>query len=604
MTDIKDCGVCVMQSAETVLDVLRERGRRGLPCDELYRQLFNPHLYLLAYGRIYSNKGAMTPGASGETADGMSLAKIGRITDAMRHERYRFSPVRRVYIPKKTGKLRPLGVPTWSDKLVGEVMRLLLEAYYEPTFSDRSYGFRPGQGCHTALRKVAETWTGTTWFIEGDISDCFGSLDHEIMIQILAEKIHDNRFLRLLRNMLEAGYLEDWEWNATYSGAPQGGVISPVLSNIYLHRLDTFVETVLIPQYTQGVHRASNVEYRRIASAIERARKRGDRTRVQELRKQQRNMPSQDPRDPGYRRLRYARYADDHLLGFTGPKAEAEEIKKRLAQFLRDDLKLELSQKKTLITHARTGAARFLGYEITVQHSNRKTTRGRRAVNGVVRLRVPTSVIKAKCALYRQRGQPATRTPLVNHGDFNIVATFGAEYRGFVQYYLLAGDVYRLNRLHGVMRTSVLKTLACKYDSTGQKMAAKYKAKIETPHGLRTCLQVVVERSGRKPLVARFGGIPLKRQPKAVITDRIPERVIYPRKELPLRLLAGQCEICEQPGQVAVHQVRKLADLGQPGPAQPAWARLMAKRRRKTLVVCAACHHAIHAEHPTASLTA
>ena len=336
-----------MQSAETVLDVLRERGRRGLPCDELYRQLFNPHLYLMAYGRIYSNKGAMTPGASGETADGMSLAKIGRITDAMRHERYRFSPVRRVYIPKKTGKLRPLGVPTWSDKLVGEVMRLLLEAYYEPTFSDRSYGFRPGQGCHTALRKVAETWTGTTWFIEGDISDCFGSLDHEIMIQILAEKIHDNRFLRLLRNMLEAGYLEDWEWNATYSGAPQGGVISPVLSNIYLHRLDTFVETVLIPQYTQGVHRASNVEYRRIASAIERARKRGDRTRVQELRKQQRNMPSQDPRDPGYRRLRYARYADDHLLGFTGPKAEAEEIKKRLAQFLRDDLKLELSQKKT-----------------------------------------------------------------------------------------------------------------------------------------------------------------------------------------------------------------------------------------------------------------
>jgi group II intron reverse transcriptase/maturase len=593
-----------MQSAEAVLDVLRERGRRGLPCNELYRQLFNPHLYLMAYGRIYSNKGAMTPGVTGETVDGMSLDKIDRIIDAMRHERYRFSPVRRIYIPKRNGKLRPLGLPTWSDKLVGEVVRLLLEAYYEPTFSDHSYGFRPGRGCHTALRKVAETWTGTTWFIEGDVSDCFGSLDHQIMLDILAENIHDNRFLRLLQNMLQAGYLEDWEFNATLSGAPQGGVASPILSNIYLHRLDTFVETVLIPQYNRRVHRASNFEYKRTASAIERARKRGDRTQVRELRKRLRNLPSQDPQDPRYRRLRYARYADDHLIGFVGPKAEAEQIKQRLTQFLRDDLKLELSQEKTLITHARTGAAKFLGYEITVQHSNRKITRGRRAVNGVVRLRVPTAVIKAKCALYLQRGKPATRSPLVNRGEFDIVATFGVEYRGLVQYYLLAGDVHRLNRLHGVMRTSMLKTLACKYDSTTRKMAAKYKAKIETPHGLRTCHQVVIERSGRKPLVARFGGIPLKRQPKAVITDRIPERVIYPRKELPLRLLRGRCEICEQPDDIVMHHVRKLADLGQPGASQPAWAKLMAKRRRKTLAVCATCHHAIHAETSTASLTA
>jgi retron-type reverse transcriptase len=204
-----------MQNAETVLGVLRERGRKGLPLDELYRQLFNPQLYLLAYGRIYSNDGAMTPGVTGETVEGMSLGRIDRIIDAVRHERYRFSPARRVYIPKRNGKLRPLGLPTWSDKLLGEVVRLLLEAYYEPTFSDRSHGYRPGRGCHTALREVADTWTGTAWFIEGDVADCFGSLDHDIMVQILAEKIHDNRFLRLMRNMLKAGYLEDWKWNAT-----------------------------------------------------------------------------------------------------------------------------------------------------------------------------------------------------------------------------------------------------------------------------------------------------------------------------------------------------------------------------------------------------
>jgi len=593
-----------MQNAETVLGVLRERGRRGLPCNELYRQLFNPQLYLLAYGRIYSNKGAMTPGVNGETVDGMSLGKIEAIIDSMRHERYRFSPVRRIYIPKKHGKLRPLGIPSWSDKLVGEVIRLLLEAYYEPRFSDRSYGFRPGRGCHTALRDVADTWTGTTWFIEADIADCFGSLDQQVMIDTVAVDIRDNRFLRLLRNMLQAGYLEDWIWGSTLSGVPQGGVASPILSNIYLHRLDTFVETVLIPRYTRGALRASNWEYKRVASALARARQRGDRVQARELQKRQRCLPSQDPQDPRYRRLRYARYADDHLIGFVGPKAEAEEIKQRLAQFLRDDLKLELSQEKTLVTHARTGAAKFLGYEITVQHSDHRLTRGRRAVNGVIRLRVPAEVIKAKCASYLERGKPATRTSHVNRGEFDIVATFGAEYRGIIQYYLLAGDVYRLNRLEGVMKTSMLKTLACKYDSTVRKMAAKYKAKIETPHGLRTCFQVDVGREGRKPLVARFGGIPLKRQKKAVLNDRLPERISYPRKELPLRLLAGKCEVCEQTGSVTVHHVRKLTDLGQPGTAQPAWAQLMAKRRRKTLVVCAACHDVIHTETLAASLTA
>src|SRR6266566_3332381 len=287
-----------MQSAETVLGVLRERGRKGLPLGELYRQLFNPQLYLLAYGRIYSNDGAMTPGATQETVDGMSLGKISRIIDAVRHERYRFSPARRVWIPKKNGKLRPLGMPNWPDKLLGEVVRLLLEAYYEPQFSGRSHGFRPGLGCHTALGEVARTWTGTTWFIEGDVADCFGSLDHEIMIRILAEKIRDNRFLRLIRSMLQAGYLEDWKWNATLSGVPQGGVVSPILSNIYLDRLDKFVETVLVPEHTRGERRARNPAYCEVDNAIARARRRGERTTVRKLRKQLRSLPSGDTRDP------------------------------------------------------------------------------------------------------------------------------------------------------------------------------------------------------------------------------------------------------------------------------------------------------------------
>jgi group II intron reverse transcriptase/maturase len=590
-----------MQNAETVLGILRERGSNGLPCDELYRQLFNPQLYLLAYGRIYANHGAMTPGATQETADGMSMEKIGAIIDAVRQERYRFSPARRIYIPKRNGKLRPLGLPTWSDKLVGEVVRLLLEAYYEPTFSDRSHGFRPGRGCHTALRDVALTWTGTTWFIEGDISDCFGSLDHSVMIGILAEKIHDNRFLRLVRNMLTAGYLEDWQWNATFSGAPQGGVVSPVLSSIYLHKLDAYVETVLIPQHTQGTLHRANPEHSRIRQALWRARRDGDRTKVRDLQRQMRSIPSQDPNDPGYRRLRYTRYADDHLLGFTGPKAEAEQIKDQMATFLRDELKLELNPDKTLVTHARTRAARYLGYEIITQSSNTKITRGRRSINGTVALRVPLDVIKAKCAPYLRNGKPEARTAMCNLDDYDIVKTYAAEYRGIVQYYLLATDVWRFARLRWTAETSMLKTLAAKHQSTVSKIATKHKAAIETPHGPRTCFEARVDRNSKQPLVARFGGIPLARTKDATLVDRVPPPVTYPFKELTVRLRKGRCELCQEPGKVQVHQIRRLAQLEPPGPDQPAWATLMARKRRKTLVVCHPCHHAIHDRQPAAS---
>ncbi len=585
-----------MQKAEVVLSVLRERGRMGLPLTQLYRQMFNKDLYLLAYGNIYSNQGAMTPGTGGETADGMSEEKIDEITELMRHERYRFTPARRTYIPKKNGKLRPLGMPGWSDKLVGEVVRLLLEAYYEPGFSDRSHGFRKRHGCHTALREINNTWTGTTWFIEGDIRDCFGSLDQEILLGILAEEIHDQRFLRLVRNMLRAGYLEDWEYHETLSGCPQGGVVSPVLSNIYLHKLDEFAERELIPQYTRGARRETNPEYKRVKDRMGYARIHGKRAAARDLGKQLRTLPSSDPMDPGYRRLRYVRYADDHILGFTGPKAEAEEIKAELARFLRETLGLELSREKTLITHARTQPARFLGYDIIVQHSSTKLTAGHRTVNGKVALRVPPDVIKAQSARYRQHGKPWHRPRLQNLTDYEIVRTYGAEYAGVVNYYLLAQNVSRLTVFQWNAQTSMLKTLASKHNSSVVKMAARHRAKIETSDGLRTCYEARQQRQGKRDLVARFGGIPLKQDRRAVIRDPAPAPAPYPRKELIRRLRRRECELCETGTTVAVHQVTSLKALGKPGPGQPAWAVLMARMRRKTLIVCAACHALIHAE--------
>jgi group II intron reverse transcriptase/maturase len=594
-----------MQNAETVLGVLRERGRRGLPLERLYRQLFNPQLYVMAYRKLYSNAGAMTAGVTGETVDGMSLTKIDSIIDAVRSERWRWSPVRRTYVPKRGGKRRPLGLPTWSDKLLAEVVRVLLNAYYDVQFSEHSHGFRPGRGCHTALQEVVDVWNGTAWFIEGDIARCFESLDHSIMLETLGEKIHDNRFLRLVGGMLSAGYLEDWKWGATLSGVPQGGIASPILSNIYLDRLDGYVESQLLPLFNRGRRRVENPAYARDSAAIRSARRRGDRAAVRALRLHRRSLPSRDPRDPGYRRLRYIRYADDVLLGFSGPKAEATQIKQLLRRFLHEELKLELSEQKTLITHARTGKARFLGYDIVTQHADDKLTNGKRSINGEIGLRVPEDAITRRCSPYMRHGKPWHRPQMLSDQDYSIISQYQAEYRGVVQYYLLAADVCHLNRLHWVIETSLLKTLAGKHGSSVAKMARKYKATIDTPHGPRVCFQTTVERGdGKEPLVARFGGIPLRRQRTAALVDRSPNLFTTSGNELIGRLTAGCCELCGSTQRLEVHHIRKLADLDKPGRNEkPAWVHIMAKRRRKTLIVCTACHDAIHAGRPAHAST-
>lgn len=593
-----------MQDAATVLSIIRKRGEEGLPLNNLYRQLYNPQFYFRAYARLYSNDGAMTPDTTGETVDGMSREKIKTMIDLIRQERWRWTPVKRVYIPKRNGKLRPLGLPSWSSKVMQEVVRQILDAYYEPTFSDHSHGFRPGRGCHTALSEITHGWKGVHWIIEGDISDCFGSLSHEVLINILSERIKDNRFLRLIKQMLQAGYLEEWRWHETLSGAPQGGVCSPILSNIYLDKFDQFVETVLLPKYNQEERRNRNPAYERIGNDIARAKRKGDRKEVKALKKQRRTLPSQHPQDAHYRRLRYVRYADDFVLGFSGPKAEAEQIKHEIREFFRETLKLELSEEKTLITHIRTHAAKFLGYEIVSQHADDKLDRrGQRQVNETIGLRVPKKVIEDKCAIYMQRGKPAQRGPLIHDSDYSILCKYQSEYRGIVQYYLLAHNVSWFNKLHWIAETSLLKTLAGKHRSTVTKMAKKHKTIIETEHGPRKCLQVVVQRGeSKKPLVARFGGIPLIRKQEAVLVDRLPQFVMTNQSELLKRVLADKCELCGSKVKVEVHHIRKLADLEKPGRREkPAWVKLMAAKRRKTLVVCRRCHEAIHTGTSTAS---
>ncbi len=586
-----------MREAETILNIIRERGRRGLPLERVYRLLFNPKLYLKAYGKIYRNDGAMTPGSTGEIVDGMSLAKIEAIIAALRHERYRWKPARRVYIEKpRSKKKRPLGLPTWSDKLLQETIRLILEAYYEPRFSGRSHGFRPGRGCHTALTEVQRTWKGTAWFIEGDISDCFGSLDHEVLLSILSEKIHDGRFLRLIENLLKAGYLEEWRCHRALSGSPQGGIVSPILSNIYLDRLDEFVEETLLTHHNRGTKRRHNPEYASVQGRARGLAKAGKKEEAEDLRKRMKALPSNDPHDPGYRRLRYVRYADDFLLGFSGPRKEAEGIKRRLKEFLRDRLKLELSDEKTLVTHARSEAARFLGYEVTVIRGGRRDRRGRRSVNGVVGLKVPADVVRAKCAAYMRNGKPVHLTERTSDSAYSIVARYQQEYRGIAEYYRLAYDLStRLDRLRWIMETSLTKTLAHKFKISVSEVYDRYQTTVRTDRGPYKVLRVEVNRGGKRPLVAQWGGIPLRRQRNVILNDQ-PPNVWNARTELLERLLAETCELCGSRDNVQAHHVRSLKDLKRKGRAdKPEWVKTMAARRRKTLVVCQRCHSAIHA---------
>jgi group II intron reverse transcriptase/maturase len=545
----------------------------------------------------------MTHGVTDETPDGMSLEKIDAIIETLRYERYQWLPARRTYIPKKNGKKRPLGMPVWSDKWVQEVIRLILEAYDDVQFSNHSHGFRPGRGPHTALREIYHQWTGTAWFIEGDISQCFDKLNHELLLNTLSKNIHDGRFINLMRELFDAGYMEDWTYNQTLSGVPQGGIVSPILSNILLDKLDKYVETVLIPQHTKGIQRRVNPEYTRLMNDSYRHRKRGNPEKAEELKRQAQSMPSKDVNDPEYRRLKYARYADDFLLGFNGPRSEAQEIKQQLREFLANELKLELSEEKTLLTHARSEAARFLGYEVTTLQEHRKRTMAknggdRRNANGRIGLQVPKDVREEKCQSYKRKGRVIHRAGLINESDYTRVTTYQAEYRGIANYYRLAYNMRTLGKLKWIMEISLTKTLAIKHRMSVSQIREKYRAELVVDGQKYKGLQVSIPRQDKKPLVATWGGIPLTWDMKATL-DEQPPRIWNGRTELVQRLLADFCELCGDTEDVEIHHIRAMKDLYQrPGRGKPEWVKRMIAIKRKTMPVCRTCHEDIHAGRP------
>ena len=572
---------------------------------KLYRYLLRPDIYFVAYKNLYANNGAATKGVNEDTADGFSEAKIDSIIKALADETYQPMPVRRTYIQKKNNrkKLRPLGIPTFTDKLVQEVLRMILEAVYEPIFLDVSHGFRPKRSCHTALKQLRREFNGTRWFVEGDIKGCFDNINHAVLVGLLSNKIKDARITKLIYKFLKAGYLENWQYHKTYSGTPQGGIISPLLANIYLHELDKFVMNLKSEFDTPGVGQITP-EYRELHNEIKRLSHRLTKVTGEERemalaeykpkRQKLMTIPCTAQTD---KKLKYVRYADDFLIAVKGNREDCQWIKSKLAEFIGDTLKMELSEDKTLITHS-SKCARFLGYDVRVRRSG-KIKRGgpghvkMRTLNGGVELLVPLNdkirqfVFTKGVAIQKEDGSmfPVHRKYLVGLTDLEIVSVYNAELRGICNYYGMASNFCKLHYFSYLMEYSCLKTLASKHKTSLSKIIDKFNdgtGKWGVPYETKL--------GSKRRYFANYADC----KGKGSATDYISNAAIvygYAVNTLENRLKAKVCELCgtTESDHYEVHHINKLKNLK----GKERWEIAMIAKHRKTLVVCRDCHRSI-----------
>lgn len=594
-----------MRNPQLILDALCSHSKvSNYKFERLYRILFNEEMYYAAYERLKVKQGNMTPGTDGDTMDGMNLMKITRLIDSLKDETYSPNPAKRTYIPKKNGKLRPLGIPSWNDKLVQEVVRMILQAIYEGAFSDRSHGFRPHKSCHTALIQIQKTFTGVKWFVEGDIKGFFDNIDHEILIEILREKISDERFLRLIRKFLKAGYIEDWKFHESYHGTPQGGIISPILANIYLDRFDRYMANYA-DKFNKGKGRKRNPEYfnlntktcalrRKFRNETDESKKAELRVRISQMQAKLRTIPCKLDIDDDYKRIVYTRYADDFLIGVIGSKEDSERIKADITAYMRESLHLELSPEKTLITHAQE-KAKFLGFDISVFTSEMmsRTKNGilQRNHKGKVQLLLNSETVrkaleKHEAVEYKTENgkiiwKPKSRTKLIAMTPHQILDRFNAEIRGFYNYYCIANNCSgQCSSFAYIMEYSLCKTLAQKLNTTKAKIKSKY-----TNKG-RFVISYQTKNGSIKESVLYNQGFARKVNGYDAQQFQDSSSEFLPAATLVDRLKSEVCELCGQKsGLLFMHHVRLMSCIDKDTP----WGKQMLNRRRKTLAVCKSC---------------
>ena len=605
-----------MRNPKNVLESLTSKAaNEDYHYKRLYRNLYNPEFFLLAYERIQAKPGNMTAGNDGNTIDGMSMKRIDSLIQKLKDFSYQPKPARRTYIPKANGKMRPLGIPAFDDKLVQEVVRMILESIYEPTFQNSSHGFRPKRSCHTALQYIKRNYTGVKWFVEGDIKGCFDNVDHHVLVRILRRRIKDEYFISLIWKFLKAGYMEDWVYHNTYSGTPQGSLISPILANIYLNELDVFMAKYaesfncgkgrkINPAYKMplDVRRGKQEWLKRNSAKISEEKRQKVMAEIRELNNYLSTVPYSDPMDTEYKRVVYVRYADDFLIGVIGSKEDAKQVKTDVGEFIKEQLHLEMSPEKTLITHG-NDFARFLGYLVTVsREQNRTRTKNgftRRTYVGKVKLYVPKEKWLNRLLSYgalkisydkahgnKEVWEPVRRPGLIRLDDIEILNQYNAEVRGMYNYYRLANNATVLNAFVYVMKYSMYKTFAGKYRTSMRKIIRKYCRNKDFTVSYQT-------KSGTKSVVFYNQGV--RRNDKVIATEnpdiigRTNENRRYTR--LTDRLQGHVCEFCgAETEDIEIHHIRKLKDLS--GRAE--WERHMIARKRKTMALCHSCHVKLH----------
>lgn len=568
----------------------------------LYRLVYDKDILMIAYERIKSKSGNMTPGTDGETLDGISTSYIERLSESLKDESFQFRPTRRQYIPKKNGKMRPLGVPSPRDKVVQEAIRIILEAIYDskisPTFVNESHGFREGRSTHTAIEQVRAKWGAPNWVIEGDIKSFFDEIDHQTLILLLRKRISDERFISLIWKALSAGYMEDGIFVSSKVGTPQGSIISPILANIYLHEFDVAVKG-WIDEFSNTVKKRANPEYRAAVRKRDRLLKASDgivTEEVKSLTQTVRSLPSQDHADPNSIRVSYVRYADDWIIGVTGSKSLATLLRERAKVFLQEHLKLELSMEKTKITNLRDEPVHFLGFLISVPSPKEaKVSDYKAGVYGLERRVSHGSSIKVNIPMdavidrLKSRGFCDGSGFPTHHNTFlaldkdQIVTQYNSVMRGIANYYAACSNFSSLNRVDYILRFSLAKTLANKERTP---MARQFRK--------RGFTMTVVKQIGEKKMSVSFVDFRTLRRKffgqAKLDLDHIFALQTFRTKS---RLGIEKCAVknCFSGEPVEMHHVKHIRKVGS---KVRGFTKLMAQINRKQVPLCQSCHRKVH----------
>jgi group II intron reverse transcriptase/maturase len=583
---------------------------------QLYRMLYSRDFFIYAYEKLKINKGAMTSGISPKSnVDGMSIHIIDQLIAKLRDESYQPKPARRVYIPKANGKSRPLGIPCFEDKLVQKCVEVILTCIYngdhQPSFSEHSYGFRPNLGCHNALKYMNTAFNGCIWIIKADVKAFFDEVDHQLLVKFLRQRITDERFIRLIWKFLKCGFIEDGVLHKSKKGTPQGGNLSPMLANVYLHEFDMFMENLM---QNMGCEMIANLQFQNIAGQLrlaERKLKESDqginelrehkKLRVENLSNQLSKLHSRVVKDLNKANIKYVRYADDWIIGLKCTHAIAKDIYSKCKDFFEKDLNLQWNASKSILQKSTKKDLEFLGVYLSFVRKRQVRSqyvkiKGKKRLKRVIYKNYVNFKMNANDVFKKLHGKgfvnekykPISNKSFVNLDVHEIARIYKTTLTGIANYYGFVHNAGVLNKIHYYLFVSLGKTLAHKFKSSKARIYKKYGNRVLTFKGIGKTKDIVI------PMYGGHTRNTWNFKTKIIKDDKVPmAEIIKNRQSTWLNL--EECCICnykkQKPGEIEMHHVKHIRKLGK---KVHGFTKAMRMLNRKQIPVCLTCHHKIH----------